>query len=264
MVTTVLTDEHTGQPLLSSDGTPRRKTYIGLAIAKMGETEWRQTPWGALIYQEGITGYSNNETLRPNFSWKIDDGDSNIPNNNGKVPNQREGWPGHWILHMSTELPVQNYHRGRLEPIHMIQNKNEIKVGDYIRVLVQVKANGSSAQPAKTPGVYLNPTKVELYSPGQAIVLDGGMSAAEAFAAPAQLPPGALVDTAIATPAPVSTTPTPPAVAPAAPATDFLNPAPPPPAAAAPKLYNVNGQQYTAAQLLAAKWTQAQIDALGQ
>ena len=250
------TDDH-GKPKLAADGTPQSETYIGIAIPKGPERHWSETVWGQQIHEQAVADWPRGEHGAATFAWKIVDGDSAVPNRKGIAPNTREGYPGHWVINASTQLPIKCYHAGRYSPHEQIQNEKEIKPGDYCRVLLQVRGNGPVSQ---SPGIYVNPVLFELTRAGIEIVLSSGPSAVDAFggAAPV-LPAGALVDKAVAAPAPV------PVPAPLAPAHDFLNGpgvAPPPPPAA-PKVYTVQGQQYTAAQLLGFGWSQAQIDALG-
>lgn len=270
MVSRPVTDDRTGQPVLGGDGQPRVDYYFGLAIPKEGEQHWNQTEWGAKIYRAAQTGWPNGEYQSPTFSWKVTDGDSPVPNKAGKKPCDREGWPGHWVLHLSTGIPIRCFHVGRYEPHLQIQNKDEIKAGDYGRAFINAKANN----PSQSPGVYLNPQLFELSRAGQQIILDSGPDAGSVFGGSApQVPPGAAVDNAVQQPAPGATPPptaqpapgaTPPPAAqpatdatppPAEPHNDFLNPPPP----AAEKRYEVGGQVYTESQLRAAKWTDAQI-----
>lgn len=289
----VVTDDKTGQPKMQADNvTPRTEAYVGIAVAKQGEANWWETDWGQKIYNTAQRDWPNGEYGAPTFAWKVVDGDSAIPNKKGKKPCEREGWPGHWVLHCSTGIAIKCYHPGRYDPTQQIQNKAEIKPGDYCRVLINCRGNN----PTQSPGVYLNPTLFELSRAGIEIILDSGPSAADAFGGTvAQLPQNAQVDPNATAPAVPATPATPgapaapaqtpaapaaPATAPAAPgapapavqpATDILQPgtapaAPPAPAApapTAPKTYNVQGQNYTAEQLKASGWSDEQIAALG-
>jgi hypothetical protein len=271
MNSNAVVDDRTGQPKLQADGvTPRTEVYLGVAIPKAGEAHWNQTEWGQKIHQQAVADWPNGEYNAPAFAWKIVDGDSQVPNKRGRKPCEREGYPGHWILNLATGLPVKCYHAGRYDPTQQIQNKNEIKPGDYCRVLVTCRGNN----PSQSPGVYLNPSLFELTRAGVEIVLDTGPSASDAFGGSApQLPPGAQIDAAVQAPAaapaiPQQATPAaaPPVQQAVAPAPDFLNPpgaAPAAPAAPEPVRYLVNGQAYTEAQLLAAPgWTAEHIAAL--
>jgi hypothetical protein len=257
MVANAVIDDRTGQPKLAADGgTPRTEVYIGLAIPKAGETGWKQTEWGAKIHAQAVADWPAGEHGAPAFAWKITDGDSQVPNKRGRKPCDREGFPGHWVLALATGLPVKCYHSGKYDPTQQIQNKNEIKPGDYCRALVVCRGNA----PSQSPGVYLNPSLFELSRAGTEIILDSGPSAADAFGGGAATTPAA----AAVTPAPAAAAVTPaPAVVPAP---DFLNPpgAPsaPAPAAAQPVRYALSGSAYTAEQLTASGWSPEQIAAL--
>jgi hypothetical protein len=259
MVAAAVTDQKTGAPKFQQDGvTPRTESYLGVAIPKGPEQHWNQTEWGAAIWNKAATDWPRGESGAPSFAWKITDGDSQIPNKRGRKPCEREGYPGHWVLQLSTGLPIKCYHAGKYEPIHQIQDKNEIKPGDYCRVLVSVRGNG----PSESPGMYLNPHLFELSRAGVEIILDTGPSAADVFggAAP-QIPAGAQtapVPQTVVQPAPVPQTVV-------QPAPDFLNPpgaTTPPPAAPAQAMRLVNGQAYSEDALRAGGWDDAQIHAL--
>lgn len=227
---------------IMKDGKPVTQRYIGLAIPKNGTTDWKQTDWGRQFYAEGtnpVNGYKNGEDKHHSFSWKVIDGDSDIPNKNGKKPCEQPGQRGNWIVSIATELPYACYHVGKYDPIQAIQNPDEITCGDNVRVLVDVKSNrkkdGTAAQ---TPGIYVNPRLLELSSKGEPIIHEqSGPSASAVFGgtAPVSTP-------APAAPAPTGVTPPP--------ATDLLVTPP------VEEKYNVNGAVYTKEQLLAMPgWT---------
>lgn len=238
-----------GQKIIK-DGKEQTQRYIGLAIPKNGSTDWKQTDWGRQFYAEGTNatnGYKNGEDQHPSFSWKITDGDSAIPNKRGKKPCEQTGYPAHWIVHISTEIPYGCYHVGKYDPIQAIQNPDEITCGDNARVLVDVKPNRrKDGSAAKTPGIYVNPRLLELSSKGEPIVNEpSGPSASAVFGGGAPAP--------VSTPAPAGVTPPP--------ATDLL--VTPPPVAPVEEKYNVSGAVYTKAQLLAMPgWTEAHIAGL--
>lgn len=231
------TDEKTKQPLIGKDGQPVKEVYIGIAIPKGGESTWKDTEWGKQIVMAALdaeNGYMQAQVDRDDFSFKVVDGDSPIPNQNGHAPNSDSYKRGHWILNLTTRIPYPSYHVGKYSPLDAIQDVNAIKLGDYVRVSVVAKGN----KPAKSPGVYLNPNMLELSRPGELIVREGsGPDAASVFGG-----------TPASTPAPAPTGVTPP------PATDLL--VTPPPVAPVEEKYNVNGTVYTKAQLLAMPgWT---------
>jgi len=160
---------------------PVTEAYVGYAIPKGAEQHWNQTPWGQQIWAEGQTGYPT-MLERPDFSWKIVDGDSTIPNKNNVVPSTKEGYPGHWVINLTSQFGINCFHVGKYAPHEQIQNENEIKCGDYGQIYVTCKDNRKDGTPAKTPGVYINPKHFVLPRAGVEIVSDSGPSAAEAFA----------------------------------------------------------------------------------
>lgn len=270
MIGNPVLDDRTNQPKLDNTGNPRTEYYFALAIPKQGEQAWSQTDWGAKIHQAAQMGWPNGEHAAPTFAWKIVDGDSTIPNKAGKVPAQREGWAGHWVLHLATGIPVRCYHVGKYDPTQQIQNKDEIKPGDYGRACIMARGNA----PSQSPGVYLNPSMFELSRAGQLIVLDSGPDAASVFGgqAPA-VPANAAVDTGVqqtpppaagaVTPPPAGGDVQPPVTPPAEPHRDFLNPAaqqqqtPPP-----ERKFQYQGQVYAESQLRGWGWNDAQINSL--
>lgn len=241
--------------------------YCGFAIKKGAETTWKDTEWGRIIVQEATTGFPAGEYNHPAFAWKIDDGDSNVPNKKGKIPCQREGWPGNWVLHLNNGYPFSCYHDGKFDQFQSIQDKNEIKTGDYCQFVIFVQPNNVNGK-VETDGVYLNPTLFNLVRAGERIVSANEPDAAEKFGAGgASLPAGAVVDPNVqpTTQQPGTTVNTgqQPGIEPAP---DFLDAAPPPPPNDAPAppvtMYVYNGKQYTYDALIAAKWPPAEITKL--
>lgn len=179
----VIRDDKTNLPKMDDLGEPRLQTYLAIAIPKGSETDWKHTPaWGALMKSAAESGWPNGEHGAPAFAWKVIDGDSKVPNRKGKKPCDREGYPGHWVISCSTEIPVKCFHVGKYDPIDQIRDSLEIKRGDYIRVQLQVRGNA----PSQSPGIYVNPTLVEFRRAGVLIVGEGP-DANEAFGTPEQL-----------------------------------------------------------------------------
>ena len=237
-----VTDDN-NRPVLDSNNQQKTDRYIAIAIPKNGSTDWKQTEWGAQVVQaasDPVEGYTAAEQSSPVFSWKIVDGDSEVPNRKGNAPKDQEGFPGHWVIHLTTALPYAVYANG--DYAVPVTDKNEIKTGDFARIYVSVKGN----KPAKTPGVYINPRMAEITRAGQQIVSDNLPSAASVFG------DGQSTSSPLAgaiTPPPAPNTPPP---APAAPAT-------PPPVPVEEK-YDVQGTVYTRSQLLAMPgWTEAHL-----
>lgn len=244
------TDDRTKLPKMKKDGVTKVVEWnFGVAFPKTG-VDWKQTPWGAQIVaaaQDPVEGYSAAETASPHFSWKVVDGDSTIPNRAGNVPCQQEGYAGHWVVFMKTELQAPKcFHTGKYDPMQQIQNAAEIDKGDYIIPYALVKGN----KPSQTAGVYINPLLVSLERKGEKIESAyDGPSAASVFGGgtPVQTPPSAAV-----VPVQQAVTPPPP------PATDLL--VTPPPAPPVEEKYTYQGVTYTKTQLLAMPgWSEALI-----
>jgi len=254
-------DDKTKQPKVNVNGEPLMSTTVGLAIPKNGEQHWNQTEWGALIYNEAVQSFPKGDYNVPSFSWKIVDGDSMVPNKQQKIPAEREGYAGNWIIFASNGFPVSCYHVNRYEPHQVIQNKAEIKKGDYVRMLISVCGNNING-PVLTSGLYINPEALELTRAGILIVSEGSVDANAAFGGSVgQVPAGALVDPNVQAPPPLTQVPgqaPPPPAPPVTPAQDFLDPnasLPPPP----PATYTVAGNKYTKEQLQAGGYSEAQI-----
>jgi hypothetical protein len=269
MVGNVVKDNITNLPKMQKDGTtPQMSYYVGYAIQKGAETDWKQTVWGQKIVAQAAADWPNGEHGAPTFAWKVTDGDSMVPNKKGKKPAEREGWPGHWVVQISQGWPYPCYHSGHFQPHEVIQQKEQIKAGDYARFVITIKGNG----PSESPGMYLNPVQMELVQAGIKIITESIPDANAAFGgAAAVMPTGAAIDTSVAAPAPVATTAAPapqPGAAAPAPQPGAAAPAPqtvaPAPEVLTPVVVsrNVNGQVCTEAALLAANWTPEAIAAL--
>ena len=259
-----------GKQLTDKNNNPRMEWYVGLAIPKTAP-EWAEL-W-AKINATAAAGFPGGQAQRPDFSWKVVDGDA--PEHAGK-----EGLAGHWLLRMSSGFAPKVYTPGGA---NLIVDPNAVKRGDYVRVYGSVAANGD----LQKPGVYINVNLVEFVGHGEPIV--SGPSGTEIFGG---TPAGALPAGASATPVapatplaqgpgapaaaapmvggPATTFPNPPAAAapapggPAvAPAPDFLGTAPAAPAAPTGPvmLPAANGVTYEA--YVAAGWSDEQLRAAG-
>jgi hypothetical protein len=245
-----MTDKN-GKVLMRKDGvTPRQELAIAIAIPKTGQ-DWKQTDWGQYIHSAGVTGWPDGEHQAPTFAWKITDGDSTIPNKNGKRPADRDGWAGHWVMWAKTEFDsgVKCYNAG--DYTNQIMDPAAIKTGDYCRV--QVGSTGN--KPSESPGVYINPHLFELSRAGAAIAVNEGPSAEEAFGgSTAVLPADGQYDAAVAPVVPsIPTTPAAPTAPTIAPATDFLTP----PAAPVDQMWLVDGVAHPESVLRNANYTDA-------
>jgi len=242
-------------PKIGRDGQPEMQCSFGFAIPKGTETHWNQTPWGKVIYDTGAAAHPT-LVASPAFSWKITDGDSQLPNKRGKRPCDQTGYQGHWVIWFSQGwLPKRVNANGTVE-----LPEGSILPGYYIQVFGSVA--GNKLVPNGTPGVYLNPIAVALVGEGDKIVSNDVDTTAVGFGG-SPLPAGARPVTAAA-PAfagqPVGTPP--PAVQPSVmppgvqPAPDFLNPPPVPPPAGPRMTATATA---TREQYHAAGWTDAQL-----
>lgn len=172
--------DNLGKQKLTRDGHPAIQHFISLAIPKTpGHTHWAQTDWGKQIWDEGNRAHPN-FAPHPTFSWKIEDGDSAVPNKKGKLNRDREGFPGHWILKFRSGFLPKTYNADGSLAIPA----DQIKCGYYVQVNCSVAGNTGDS-----PGVYLNPNMVALSGYGEEII--AGPDASEAGFGAAPLPPGA-------------------------------------------------------------------------
>lgn len=265
-----------GSPRVGKDGQPATEYGFGVAIPKNGEVHWNQTPWGAQIWNAALAAFTQGQTQRPDFSWKIIDGDSTIPNRNNNKPCDQEGYKGHWIVRFSSYFAPRTVDAKGTSAIP----PESIKRGYY----VQVFADYSDNNPSQTPGMYINHRFVSLQAFGAEI--QGGMDASEVGFGQAALPAGASAMPIGQAQVPATTTPPPPATqapapapapvvttpdpsvlaagagAPPPPPPAATTPPPPPPAAVRTKQDRmVGGQNYDAC--IAAGWTDEQLVANG-
>lgn len=204
------TKDMSGNPLVYKSGPdagkPRQNFYFGYAIPKAGEQHWAQTPWGAQIWNY-VNSVFPQAQQRPNFAWKIIDGDSQQPNDRGKKPCDQEGHAGHWILRFggafAPEVGTLNGGTWRV-----LTDPNAVKCGDYIQVKGSVEFNGDANG---KPGIYMNHSGVKYDRPGE-FIRNGGFDGASAgFTESQSAPPvgggvpGGFAPPPAAAPAPIPT-----------------------------------------------------------
>jgi hypothetical protein len=229
-----------GNPLMiktgNNAGKERVNYFFALAIAKTpGVGHWGSEPgWGQKIWALGHSFWPQGQAQNPRFAWKIDDGDSAVPNEAGRKNCDKEGYPGHWILKFGSMFATKvTDEQGNPMPTPGL-----VKRGFYIEVWGSVESNGN----IQKPGIYLNHTGVAYRAPGKEISagqdlrtvgfgkspLPAGVTAGPPPSASPPPPAGAApVPPGAATAPPVGTTPPPPAGVPSA-------SAPPAPTAVAP------------------------------
>lgn len=170
-----------GKPLVDSEGNGRVQYFIALAIPK---NDPDVNAFWAAIQQIGMAEWPTGEHARPDFAWKIEDGDSDkIPQGSNVANKDKVGFAGNWVFKFQGGFQPKVYD-GKSA---LISDPKAIKRGDYIRVYCNVNGNNSKGN----PGVFLNPVFVQLCGFGEEIVTgpDAGkiLGAAPAF----KLPPGA-------------------------------------------------------------------------
>lgn len=220
------TTDAEGKPLViktgPNAGQPRVNYFFALAIPKGAEQHWAHTPWGQQIWDVGNRAFPN-AAQSPAFAWKIEDGDSQIPNKKGRKPCDNEGWRGHWILKFSGGFAPKVYQQEGSGYVQVMQ-KDFCKPGYFVEVAFSVEGNGSQSQ----SGVYLNHSMVCFRAYGQEITFGPDVASAGFGAAP--LPAGAsMTPLAGAIPMPQA-----PAAAPGLPQVPGVAPAPLPQGGFAP------------------------------
>lgn len=272
-----------GRPLVvksgANAGQARVDFFFALAIPKGPEAAWWDTEWGKVILSVGSACFPRVYTT-PSFSWKVIDGDSQVPNKKGRKPCENEGYPGNWVLSFSSGFAPKIFNKDGTAPI---VEADAVKLGYYVQVYGSVDGNGSDQQ----PGVFLNHSMVSLQAYGPEIVvgpdaaavgfggaaLPAGASAtppAGAFAGPAQMPampgapaampampsmaPGAAVAMPAMPGAPTVVTPNPAILTP---------PTPPAPPAAPARRMTAAAGGYSYDDLIRGGWTDATLIAQG-
>lgn len=275
-------------------GQPTQRFYFAIAVPKGAEVAqcaaqnwpssygWALTEWGQKIYALGHQAFPSFAT-RPDFAWKIEDGDSQIPNKRNKRPCDQQGFAGHWIIRLSSGFAPKVYTLLNVASPTLLEGKDAIYPGCF----VQVNFNAASNNQPNNPGVYLNHSMVCHIGYGERIVFGPDVGSAgfggamppgatamppAAFTAPVAAPAPA----AVAAPAPVAHMVPAPAAAPAIVASPAPAPAPvavaphpailtPPAAAPAPAAPAAPAHRMTATATAtyetyrAAGWTDAQL-----
>lgn len=276
-----------GKPLTiktgANAGQPTKRSFIAVAIPKTpGMTHWATEPWGVGIWALGHASFPKGEAQAPSFAWKVEDGDSQVPNKKGRKNCDSEGFPGNWVINISSSfLPkIVTAHGDPFE------TPGAVKLGYWVRAIVRVQGNGQAGGNA---GIYINPVAVVYVGIDKEIQTGPNVKAllaaaggyalpAHVQAAPVSVPAGSVSPPppgAPASPPPPAGTaaaPPPPAAAPAsppppstpvAPSPGFTAPPPPPATAAAPAGPQMTAKAgaYTYAQMIAAGWTDATLKA---
>ena len=182
----------------SQMGQPYNNYFIALAVPKSIDqptntyVPWENEPWGQQIMQVART--TNPGSFDPTtglllagrpMAYKVNDGDSNIPNQNQKRPCDQEGFPGCWILSFS--------HNGNAGPrtSHMVNGapveltEQIIKRGHYAEIRAYLSGNADH----RNPGVFFEQTIVNHRGYGEEIF--GGPDIASSGFGQSPVPVGA-------------------------------------------------------------------------
>lgn len=160
------TDFNTRQPIIDPrTGTPSMEYGFGLAVPKSVLNQTAQGQPGeiwAAIHEEAYSLYPSRQ-LPPSFAMKFKDGDG--IDDKGVSFAQREGYAGHLVFALTTQLPIKFF---RFENGQNILINEGIKCGDYVNVQLSVKAHPAKGQ--GKPGLYLNPNAVQFLGYGKEII----------------------------------------------------------------------------------------------
>lgn len=163
------------------DGQVIKQWSFGVAFPK-AEFEAQIWPYLAAAAQAAFPS-----GIPQKFSYKYKDGDSpEAPYTNGRMGkpyNQRPGYPGHYVLTVSTELQAPNVVRFE-NGVYMQVQPGEIKTGDYVMLGLNVKGHAG-----QSPGLYVNPTLVLHAYNGEAIAGSYQADPTQVFGAAPQLAP---------------------------------------------------------------------------
>ena len=151
-------------------GQQKFKQWFCLAITKRKSGEaWEDTNWGKSIQEIAAKAFPKHYKI-PTFSYKISDGDSDIPGPSGKAPVEREGYKNHWVVTFTnwsaTELSET--------PIYTRDGKNKIDAGvkvnpgDYIQVTAMIRSNTSTTK----PGLLITQRAISYCAFGERIIFD--------------------------------------------------------------------------------------------
>ena len=249
------------QPLVfkrgANVGQPRTTYYFAVAIPKGTETHWNETAWGQVIFNVGKAAFPK-RYQHPDFSWKIIDGDSTIPNQADRKPCDKEGFAGNWVLKFSRSYAPKVFNRDGSKEL---PEEGLVNLGDWVQVNSFVAGNESDQR----PGVYLNHLMVSFSGYGERIIPRSSLDATTVGFGQAPLPPEVSeVPLAAFVPAPVSTPTAVPTAVPTSVSTPAVAPypqilgVPPLPLGGIPRM-TAKAQGATYDQFIASGWTDQQL-----
>lgn len=153
-------DMQGGQLLIKTGpnaGKPRVNYFFAVAVPKTRAAWWeevqilpegKQNPWGPQILAIATAAWPQGQTQNPRFSWKIEDGDSQTPNENNRKNADREGHPGCWILKFGSSFPTKVFDAQGTPLLEV----GLVKRGFWVEVMGSIASNENQQK----PGIYLN------------------------------------------------------------------------------------------------------------
>lgn len=169
-----------GVAVKNDDGTAAKDFSFGVAYDKTPGRDWKDEPWGQQIVAKAQQDFPQGQWQHPQFSWKVTDGDSTVPNKKGKRPADNEHYRGKWVVWFSSRFPaVTKDAKGRADV-----PADSIKPGHYVEVYGSVRGNTGDS-----PGVYVNHVAVA-HSGGYGMEITFAPDLSEVGFGQAALPPG--------------------------------------------------------------------------
>lgn len=171
------TDDKSGAKLFNDDGSPKM-SYIAMLAIEKANPEWQELY--TQLWNEGRGAFphlfdaNTGACIRPDFSWKITDGDG--VDKNGKKHSEKDGYAGCMVLKVESNYPFSCFDQGNFP----VTDEAVIYRGCYIRVAM--KCVGNNATGNQVPGIKIYPQALQLIGHGARI--SGGPDAAQLFAAP--------------------------------------------------------------------------------
>jgi hypothetical protein len=159
-------DYNTKAPKLDKMGKQAVQYGFGLAVPKVDQHGQPNQQLQALlntIHDEARKLYQSG-VVPPAFAYKYKDGDTAI-DEKGMPYNIREGYAGHVVFAATTLIAIRWF---KYENGGNIAINEGVKNGDYVNVALDIKAHTAVGQ--GKPGMYLNPSAVQLVGYGKEIV----------------------------------------------------------------------------------------------
>lgn len=186
-----------------ADGSPVLDYSFGFAIPKTPGKDWKDETWGAQILAKAQQEFPQGQWQHASFSWKIQDGDSTIPNKKNKKNSDNPNYANSWVVWFSSRFPVKTVNAKGTAAI----DASSIRPGFWIQVLASVAGNDG-----ETPGMYLNHDFVSFQAPGEEITFqqdasEVGFGNAPLPAGVSSTPVGQMAPPPANPPAPIPTVP---------------------------------------------------------